>query len=1710
MKRVLLACICLFSLNLQAQINGAEWIDFTKPHLKFKHDKEQLVRINFFTVEGGLFKLGTAIQSVSFSKYRVFSHGVQVPLLVTDVNSNNVWDPDDYIEFITHQEDGQFDSLLYDNKKFQRHMLQSLYTDFRAYYLTYRDNGSQRTYQDVTNLSPSLNPPKKFHESVVTQFGDDIYFAGKSVLLGGQEASLSDYTQGEGFYGPALTPPFNSVPGGYSMDSSKPMTSIPIDAPDIEPTGFDPIITVGTVNTAAYYEYYTHWLIYKVSPNGSTVARRIGDTISRYNVHVVQDLGLKSTDFDNKGIILQLYNAPLSTYPKSFRPGYGFSHLILKYPKKYTLNNTFKYAYFEDINTVKTNYKWTSYGDGSFSDPLVFDEDNNLFHKPLYNSAGRDFTITLPARNNKGRMFITDKTDTKIILPGEMRLVNWPNYSDHINNTDLIIITDSALRDQKGTLDEYVNFKQAQFSNPVRLLYDDNLYDAFSYGIEHPLAIRNYCKYLLDKSTTIKPKYLFILGRGFEPLYNRGRNKQSVAAQLNRNYIPMMSFPASDNMLVAGLDGTQSEPAISVGRYPADNSEDIVHYLKKQKEYLANGNNYANWRKHVLQLGGGINANQSSLISKRLKLLSDAYVIKPPFSGVVTQYSKSAASTNNPQIKANTIKLINTSGVGNITFLGHGSSSTTDIDIGDPDDYANVGKYPIFYFNGCQIGNPGKAIETNSLGFADKIIKGEDKGGIAFIAQSSLSELYTVLGQMKDVYHHMFENPTGEAYAIGDALRLGIKDFQRPWSDLNRAHCHQLVLQGDPSTPLYRPLLPDYAVNSASAFIYPENANALSDSFSIAVIIRNSGFGTADYFDIDIDRTFDITNKRQYSKRVSLTKFIDTFYVTIKSKDSKTKGANIFNIEINAAKQPVEFNYANNAILYNVNIPGNGINLVYPKKFDIIPTTSVTLKAQPSDLFRELYGFFIEIDTTPSFSSPYLRKVNGLQPVQAGVIAEWTINDLNPVKDTQEYFWRARLSTGVLNGGDWVQSSFTYIKDHSPGWMQNNAFQFISPASNNGSQGISIDTLNKKINFTPIAKTLYIDATYGRFSAMGVKTQGFGSQDLNYGIGDYMPHGLVAMFWDPKKLERIPIDTGLQQPAGYWGSRWKTGIEKHYEDYQIYYGWDMNRKVDRDKFVNTMSNIPDSTYVTLFTYGQSHANLWEQDVLDALHGIGGSVMDSASRRSSDAVYLALGKKGWTKGKADETVGFGTYTQLETTMLGEGFSGYLTSEKIGPVDSLYDLFFTHSINKQGLEDDTMWINVIGTNSDGKSYVLKTTSTSPLSLRDINAKQFPFISLKANFIDRGAHSPANLINWRVTHSKVPDGSLFPLASYGYRFYSDSLNEGDTFRTTVPFRNISDVDFRDSLDFHYELVHKDTRLVIDKGNFRISALKSDSAYFFDYKHETVGLEGIYGFNIGVNTSGKVPEKTLQNNANTISFVVAKDDINPLLDVTFDGRHIMDGDLISANPSILISSTDENKFLLQEDDSKIVLEIQEPGSSNFTKVPFGAEATFFPAIDKNNRARIEYNPKGLQTGTYILKVQSEDASNNKAGTIEYIISFNVDKNQSVTQFYPYPNPVTSGMKFVFTLTGEDIPDDIRIKITNSSGRVIKEVSRAELGNIHIGNNITDWTWDGRDQYGDMLANGPYFYTVTVKDNGENVKLRESKGDTSFKNQTGIIYLLR
>jgi flagellar hook assembly protein FlgD len=155
----------------------------------------------------------------------------------------------------------------------------------------------------------------------------------------------------------------------------------------------------------------------------------------------------------------------------------------------------------------------------------------------------------------------------------------------------------------------------------------------------------------------------------------------------------------------------------------------------------------------------------------------------------------------------------------------------------------------------------------------------------------------------------------------------------------------------------------------------------------------------------------------------------------------------------------------------------------------------------------------------------------------------------------------------------------------------------------------------------------------------------------------------------------------------------------------------------------------------------------------------------------------------------------------------------------------------------------------------------------------------------------------------------------------------------------------------------------------------------------------------------------------------------------------------------------------------------------------------------------------QALADGVYKLEVQGRDASGRAASEQPYQVNFVVVNASTITNIFPYPNPITSKARFVFTLTGAEVPQNMKIQILTLTGRVVREIMMAELGNLHIGNNITEYAWDGTDQFNDRLANGTYLYRVILDDPTSKFSRRTSTAEAdrrAFKKDWGKLVLLR
>jgi len=135
-----------------------------------------------------------------------------------------------------------------------------------------------------------------------------------------------------------------------------------------------------------------------------------------------------------------------------------------------------------------------------------------------------------------------------------------------------------------------------------------------------------------------------------------------------------------------------------------------------------------------------------------------------------------------------------------------------------------------------------------------------------------------------------------------------------------------------------------------------------------------------------------------------------------------------------------------------------------------------------------------------------------------------------------------------------------------------------------------------------------------------------------------------------------------------------------------------------------------------------------------------------------------------------------------------------------------------------------------------------------------------------------------------------------------------------------------------------------------------------------------------------------------------------------------------------------------------------------------------FLEETGKRVVARMDFTDS-WKAGTYTFKVNAQDIlGNRRADSI--LVNLTSTIEEGLSGVFNAPNPMgKSGTTFYFRNLADNlnVPDrskvPVSIEIFNSEGRLVQVIRNAESGITH---------WDGRDQWGRLLANGLYHYVVT------------------------------
>jgi hypothetical protein len=475
--------------------------------------------------------------------------------------------------------------------------------------------------------------------------------------------------------------------------------------------------------------------------------------------------------------------------------------------------------------------------------------------------------------------------------------------------------------------------------------------------------------------------------------------------------------------------------------------------------------------------------------------------------------------------------------------------------------------------------------------------------------------------------------------------------------------------------------------------------------------------------------------------------------------------------------------------------------------------------------------------------------------------------------------------------------------------------------------------------------------------------------------------------------------------------------------------------------------------------------------------------------------------------ADSTIKLYADFNFKSTL----YTGNITSTKIGPSKEWNEFKQIKNSIDPNL-GDTTYYQIYGITLLGTENLLATVQHDT-SLSFINAQQYPYLKIVMNNSDNIFKTAEQLNYWRVLYQPQPEAAINPNR---YFVFKDSLSQGETSLISIAIENLTTIPM-DSMLVKYSIIDENNQKNV-LGYKRFKPLPILDTIIAQYELKTNLITGNHTLEVDVNPDNDQLEQYHPNNIGLKSFYVTADKKNPLIDVTFDGIRILDRDIVSAKPFINITLKDENKYLALDDTSLVSVYLRKNASGSFVDelIPYDNQRLkFIPATlnstKNSNQARIEFRPEFTKDDDYMLILKNvKDKSGNSLGVNDYKVAFSVQTKSSISSLLNYPNPFTTSTQFLFTLTGYQIPSQLKIQILTPTGKVVREITKAELGNIHIGRNLTEFKWNGDDQFGQPLANGVYLYRLVSNLNGEEIDHFNTGADKFIEKGFGKLYIMR
>ncbi len=1715
MRRLVLSALSLVAILqafAQPQHFGNEWINYNARYWSFAVMQEGVFRLDSTSLANAGFPLG----QIDARTIQIFGREKQVPIWIPG-DTDGVLNATDFIEFYAKPNDGWLDTALWDSPDHINNPYYSLISDSILYFITWDATPDKQRIIEKGPGDYNSQPQATwfYHESVVQP---PVPFYQKGVR-DPVDATTSWTGEAEGYWSFQL---WQSDGGTYQE------TLVPTPlAGGVGAQAATVKLTLATTNDASGGACHDHHV--KVYGGGDNQLQAdtafSGVHLLKYQFTLTPQQIAPATSIGFRFLHDQW--VPDCNMQPDYPDSWGYGFISIKYAHRPEIMNTEFPHHMLLPNPV---------------DPapihVIFNGNLNVPHLYVWGDTLRRYSLEF-AGNYNNALVPEDASgpethayafqDGSYLPIAQFLPVNGNGYfNDYAaNNVDsaMVIVTHPTL--MSGAL-QYAAYRESNPYNRYNTLVANvtELYQQFGGGVpRHPLGIRRFMGYLLNRFDT-KPRALFLIGKSTGSAHigggdNVGYRRNAVSAQ--RCLVPSFGYPCGDNLLTHALSGDPWDATVPVGRLAAQTNQQVLDYLAKVQQL--EGQHVGAWMKNILHFRGGFTLNEQILFDNALEGYR-AIAEDTCFSGHVTKFVKNPDDLIS-QASADSVYNLIDEGVTLMTFFAHASGGGFDITIDQPNNYQWHGKYPMMIGNSCYTGN---IHQMSSVSASEQFVMPANSGAIAFLASVDLGVTGWLYVNTVNFYESFSKVHYGESIGRHIQYMDSIALYSNGLTDIMRdAGIQQFTLHGDPTLILNSPHLPDYEIRDNDLRLSPNPITADVDTFQLSATIRNIGCGCrGGQFPVAVKRHLveESMDLEPVIQQHVMQGWRDTLTFSLPVlQDSGGAGQNDFEVRVDQDAPVIEEieNDTNNFAHLHTLITSGDLLPVDPYNFAITPDASPLLQASTGDPFAPARNYIFQIDTTDLYNSPVMQQ--GTVHAPGGVVS-WqptSIYSLNQAHDSIVFFWRCAIDS-VGNGGtyDWHEFSFQHIIGRK-GWGQAHYFQFKQ--SNNNYEDILYDRPERDYDFYTGNRNIGC-ITRGNNGGICKWTKDLVNQE---GSGCGSPPALHLAVVDPEDF--VPWLTWWQGAGHNLGAMndFPGSCTLSYRAQKVHI-FRVSTPGQMTNLAHALSDsITDGRYILLYTYKYLDRNGIDADypeLINVLHGLGADNLFNGTVHDT-VPYIFFCQKGnsnWTQEhwgeRLDTTINMSVFLPVT------GNHGFITPPPSCEALSWNSLHWQIAPNIP-TDSAAITISTIDDNNvEHVAYTMQpsaTTDSLRLDTVGVNSLLHQRLHLSGAFNSEliGTPKPAQPRRWQIVASPAPECAIDP--PLGFFVHADSLYEGQIARVMVAVHNISDVGMTNLLiSARITTTNNESYYVHYKWN---APLPAGGVVFDTIAFPLTGFAGLNSLVIEANPHDSLSpyhydqrEQYHFNNIATLRFETLRDRENPVLDATFDGIHILDGDIVSAQPEIKMTLDDENTSLLLNDiaDTALIkVFLHRPNEQEFVRIYFRDHAgneqlRFQPATGIDNICHIIYSPDLIQDGTYTLKVQASDVSRNPSADHDYAIRFEVINRPTITEVLNYPNPFTTSTRFVFVLTGHEVPTGLRIRIMTIGGRVVREIGLDEIGPLHVGRNISEYAWDGRDEFGDKLARGVYLYQVAAQLHGSDIEYRETQAGGYFTKGFGKMYLLR